>query len=1081
MKIKFIHFNNISFWRLRFIIIITVLLGPITGLALDPNKAVTQYSHDVWQTEDGLPHENIIAIIQTHDGYIWLGTPVGLVRFDGVRFTLFDKSNTANIKNNNITELFEDREGTLWIGSEGGLYQLNDGEFTLYTVKDGLSSNYIRSIYEDKEGSLWIGTYGGGVNRLRDGKFTFYTTQEGLSYDYVMSICEDREGNLWIATQGRGLNRLKDGKITTYTTQDGLSNDVVMSVYEDREGNLWIGTYGGGVNKLQDGKFTSYTTSEGLSHNSVISIVEDKDWNLWISTDGGGVSRLKDGNFSTFTTKDGLSNNTVRSIFEDREGSLWIGTYGGGLNRLKDGKFTTYTSKEGLSGELVMSVYKDMEGSLWLGTSVGGINRFKDGKFTAYTTKEGLSHKIVTSIYEDRNEILWIGTLGGGINRFKDGKFTIYARKEGLYNPYIRSLCTSKDGSLWIGTHGSGLFCMNDEKFINYTVEDGLSNGIIWSIYEDRKGFLWVGTNGGLNRFKDGEFTVYTTKEGLSDDIVLSIYEDREGNLWVGTHHGGLNLYRDGEFTTYTKQEGLYEESIFKILEDNKGNLWMSSIKGIFRVCKKELIDFADRKIKSINSYAYDKADGMKSNECTIGCPAGWKSSDGKLWFPTMKGLAMIDPENIKTNEQPPPVILEQIIIDNELIDLEENVPFSPGKKKFEFHYTGLSFLVPEKVKFKYKLDGFDKDWIDAGTRRTAYYTNIPPGDYTFKVIACNNDGVWNETGASFHFYLRSYFYQTKWFYGLCVLSLLSMGFMIYRLRVRQLTAQKKKLEIKVTERTKEIREQKEIIEQKKEQLQEKNEQITSSIRYAKRIQQAILPLDERIQSFLPEHFILYKPKDIVSGDFYWFNQINGKILLAVVDCTGHGVPGAFMSMIGNILLNEIVNELHVTDPALILENLHIGVRSALKQENGETNTDDGMDICLCVLDRKMKNVVFAGAKRPLYLVRGNNHGLEQSEIIEIKGDRKSIGGKQREKRRTFTRRKIKIQEEDEIYLMSDGFIDQSDTENRKYGTKRMKNFLESIAGLDVEKQKEALLQELVNHQGKEEQRDDITVVGVRV
>jgi ligand-binding sensor domain-containing protein/signal transduction histidine kinase len=821
MKIKFIHFNNISFWRLRFIIIITVLLGPITGLALDPNKAITQYIHDVWQTEDGLPHENIIAIIQTHDGYIWLGTPVGLVRFDGVQFTLFDKSNTANIKNNNITELFEDRKGTLWIGSEGGLYQLNDGEFTLYTVKDGLSSNYIRSIYEDKEGSLWIGTYGGGANRLRDGKFTFYTTQEGLSYDYVMSICEDREGNLWIGTQGRGLNRLKDGKITTYTTQDGLSNDVVMSVYEDREGNLWIGTYGGGVNKLQDGKFTSYTTSEGLSHNSVISIVEDKDGNLWISTDGGGVSRLKDGKFSTFTTKDGLSNNIVRSIFEDREGSLWIGTYGGGLNRLRDGKFTTYTSKEGLSGELVMSVYKDTEGILWLGTSVGGINRFKDGKFTAYTTKEGLSHNIVTSIYEDRNETLWIGTLGGGINRFKDGKFTTYARKEGLHNPYIRSLCTSKDGSLWIGTHGSGLFCMNDEKFTNYTVEDGLSNGIIWSIYEDRKGSLWVGTNGGLNRFKDGEFTTYTTKEGLSDDIVQSIYEDREGNLWVGTRHSGLNLYRDGEFTTYTKQEGLYEESIFKILEDNKGNLWMSSMKGIFRVCKKELIDFADRKIKSINSYAYDKADGMKSNECTPGCPAGWKSSDGKLWFPTMKGLAMIDPENIKINEQPPPVVLEQIIIDNELINLEENVPFSPGKKKFELHYTGLSFLVPEKVKFKYKLDGFDNKWVDAETRRTAYYTNIPPGDYTFKVIACNNDGIWNEEGTSIKLTILPPFWQTWWFRGSVVIVILLAIFSVHQVRTHNIRERSKQLEKRVEERTIELNVankelQQEITERKK-------------------------------------------------------------------------------------------------------------------------------------------------------------------------------------------------------------------------------------------------------------------------
>jgi streptogramin lyase len=493
----------------------------------------------------------------------------------------------------------------------------------------------------------------------------------------------------------------------------------------------------------------------------------------------------------------------VFSIYEDREENLWIGTYSGGLNRLKDGKFITYTTAEGLSNDLAFPVYQDRQGSIWIGTYGGGLNRLQEGKFTSFTMKEGLANNNVRSICEDRQGSLWISTYGSGINRFKDGKFTRFTTREGLSEDNVRAIYEDSQGRLWIGTYGGGLNRFADGKFTVYNTKNGLSNDFVITIFEDKKKNLWIGTRAGLNRFKDGKFTTYTIKDGLSHNAVFALYEDREGCLWIGTYGGGLNRFKDGEFTGYTTNEELFDDVVFRVLADGKGNLWMSCNKGIFSVNKKELNDFADGKINSITCISYDKDDGLKSSECSGGSqPAGWKTRDGKLWFPTVKGVTVIDPENIKINERPPPVIIEQVIIDGEPIDPGEEIKFPPGKKNFEFHYTGLSFTAPKKVKFKYKLTGYNKKWIDAGTRRIAYYTSIPPGHYHFKVIACNNDGLWNETGAFFDFDLKPYFYQTWWFYFSCGLLLVLSGIGFYRLRVKQLKNRERELERLVNERT---------------------------------------------------------------------------------------------------------------------------------------------------------------------------------------------------------------------------------------------------------------------------------------
>ncbi len=784
-------------------------------LAHDQQKAMTQYGHDVWQVEQGLPQNSVQAILQTRDGYLWFGTQEGLARFDGARFTVFDKRNTPAIKHNNIHSLCEGRDGTLWIGTNGGLVRLKDGKFTSFTTQEGLSHDFINSVYEDQQGQLWIGTFGGGLDRFKAGRFTHYTTKEGLANDFVWAIHEGHDGHLWIGTNG-GLDCFKEGRFTHYTTKEGLVNDFVWVIHESKDHSLWLGT-NGGLSRFKDGQFTTYTKQDGLSHDVVKAIYEGEAGTLWIGTDGGGLNRFAEGKFSSFTAKEGLSNNFVIAIYQDREGSIWLGTYGGGLDRLRDSKFTNYSAKDGLAHDLARAIYESRDGSIWVGTQGGGVSRLKDGRFTNYTTQDGLADNVVMALYEDRAGHMWFGT-NGGLSRFKDGRFTNYSKKDGLSHDFVRAIYEDREGALWVGTRGGGLNRFKDGRFTNY-LNQGFSSDVVRMIQEDRAGNVWIGNNNGLTRFKDGQFTTYTTKDGLSHNSVYAVVEDADGTYWVGTYGGGLNRFKDGKFTRYTTKEGLFDDVVFQMLDDGRGNLWMSCNKGIFRVSKQELHDFAAGKINAITSVSYGISDGMSSSECNGSSqPAGWKTRDGRLWFPTIKGVAIIDPTNIEINRLIPPVIVEQVVVDSQAIALPAQTTLPPGKGKFEFYYTGLSFLAPEKVRFKFKLEGFDQDWIDAGTRRIAYYTNLPPGNYRFRVMACNNDGVWNEDGAAFAFYLRPHFYQTYWFYALCVLAAALIGVGIYLLRIRQVKAHERELVLLVSERTQEL--EQEIAERKRTEEQ---------------------------------------------------------------------------------------------------------------------------------------------------------------------------------------------------------------------------------------------------------------------
>ena len=780
-----------------------MLACPLFG-SLDPSKEIREFHQESWSIDQGLPQNTVLCITQTRDGYIWFGTELGLVRFDGLRFAVFDKHNTPVLTSHVVNALLEDRSGALWIGTAaGGVVRYQSRHFTGFTTKQGLSSDSVRSLLEDPSGDIWVGTDGGGLNRFHEGRFSHFTTHDGLPSDQVFALTRGSDESIWIGTQN-GLSNFKGGRFASYKKVPGLPNGAITCLYLNAGGTLWMGSMGGGISELSGGKFTNYDARSGLPDNSIAALFQDRRGTLWIGTYGGGLSRMVGHKISGYTTNEGLSANSVRSFLEDRNGDLWVGTGGGGLDRLSNERlFTSYASREGLSADAVLPVFQDHAGDMWVGTP-NGVNRFHNGQFTSLTTKDGLAANVVFSIAEDRHGDLYIGT-SGGLNRLSKGQIWEYTVKDGLPANLINVAYVDHSGQLWIGTRG-GLTKFEAGKFVTYSTKNGLISNPVVSILEDHLGALWIGTRGGLSRFQNGRFVNYDTKSGLSNNAAFSLHEDNDGTLWIGTDGGGLNRLKDGRFTTIAMKDGLPDDSIFRILEDDSNEFWISSNRGVFRVSKQQLNDFADKKIAGISAVSYGLSDGMNTTECNGSFqPAGWKGRDGRLWFPTMKGVVVVDPKKSGIGSPPPPVFLERVSVGGRDVDPRASFEASPGRGDLQFSYSAPNFKAPLKTEFRYKLEGFDRAWVDAGNRRDVFYTNIPPGDYRFEVIASNGDGTWSRI-TSFPLKLDAHFYRTAWFYGLCALCIAGIALGFHAVHMKRLSEREKVLEVRVSQRTSELR-----------------------------------------------------------------------------------------------------------------------------------------------------------------------------------------------------------------------------------------------------------------------------------
>ncbi len=791
------------------------LLCAGTLFALDPEVSVSSYGHDVWQDEDGLPQSSVNTILQTRDGYIWAGTYEGLVRFDGVRFTVFNSDNTPAMESNRIWALAEDRDGTLWIATSAGVLANRNGKFARLRSVEGLTRNSIKALLVDRAGRLWIGGYTLGLIAVDRGKSTSYRNANPILGTHIRSLYEDSAGRIWVAAQ-TGLVSIEGNRLRAYTEKDGLSSNTVLSVCENQHGEIFAGTRNG-LDRLVDGRFQPFHDPH-LPEGPIWTLLRDRRRSLWAGSLGAGLARLRDTGVESISIEHGLSSPMVKCLYEDHEGSLWIGTNSGGLNRLKDVSFRTYGTESGLGRNSVLGVYADPDSGLWVGTNCGGLSHFENGRFRTYTKKDGLSDDCIWSIHSGARGELWLGTFGGDLNRFRGGKFKAFTKADGLPGGTIFALDRDGKGDLWLGT-SAGLYRMRGGHFKGFGKADGLSDDDIRAVYSGQDGRLWIGATHGLTLLEDDKFRVIPE---FAKDFVTTFHQDSDGAMWIGTYGSGLKRWKDGKITVYGPKQGLAEKIIMQILEDDAGSLWLSTTRGVLRTSRRELNAVAEHHADSVFFARYGRTDGMKSRECNGNFqPAGAKTADGRLWFPTTQGVVSTDPSHIAHNNLPPPVVVEQLRVDGKSLPLDEPISLPPGVRSLEFRYTALSLLVPSKVEFRYKLEGFDKGWIDPGRNRSAHYTNLPPGDYRFHVIASNNDGVWNESGAGLEVEVQPHFYQTIWFFTLCGCAVLLMSFGGYYLRVRTLLSTNVELEKRVSERTQALHALVEQLEYKSKQLED--------------------------------------------------------------------------------------------------------------------------------------------------------------------------------------------------------------------------------------------------------------------
>ena len=778
-----------------------LLLVATAAVALDPAKPIKQYVHSSWTSADGLPENAVPAITQTRDGYLWFGTGEGLARFSGSQFKVFDQNNTPELKNTSISALLEDDKQTLWIGSySGGLTRYSGGQFRTYSVDDGLPDNYVMALAQDRRGDLWVGTARGLVS-LRSEKVLPYASNPELAHEMIVSLAATPDGVIWAATN-KHIFKLNDSGTGE---QLDLPLSTPSALFVDRQGTLWIGTVNQGLYSLGRGKLARYSQF-AKKHISVIR--DDAAGNVWVGLSSDGLCRLYAQDVDCYTETDGLTSNTVTSIYVDREGSLWVGAFSG-LNRFTEGKFTTYSRRQGLSYDVVLSIYESQDGSIWAGT-LSGLNQLKQGQITVYPGGPRRGDREIIDITGDDRGNLFVATTGGA-KTLRNGQLVTFGAKYGWAKTGIRSVLHDRAGNLWIVARGGVVSRLTGEKLTTITTKDGLADSQVRTIFQDHEGNLWFATYTGFSVLKDGKFTNYETprEKGTTLGGTTCFYEDQDHVLWIASAGPLLGRFRNGQITFLKMKEGL-NGGIWSILEDNSGYFWMTSNRGLFRVRKSELNDLVDGKIRDVTYATYGTTDGLPSSEFNgANQTAGLKARDGRLYFAGLRGVVVVDPEHMPVNPIPPSVVLESVTSGGAALPAGNEVV---GRDDLEFQFAALSFVAPEHLNYRYILEGHDNDWTSTRSRR-ASYPNLRPGKYRFRVIASNNDGVWNNEGASLEVVLKPDFYKSVWFTALGALGLVLLGVGVNALRIRRMKATERRLLALVHEHTRDLREAKEAAE----------------------------------------------------------------------------------------------------------------------------------------------------------------------------------------------------------------------------------------------------------------------------
>jgi len=766
--------------------------GPCAA-ADDPPWRLSDYTREVWRLTDGLPQDSITGIVQTPDGYLWVSTLDGIARFDGVRFDTYNLIRVAGLGSNVVTAMVHAPGGGLLLGTSEGLVRYADGRFAALGPDPRLRSVAVRALRVGRDGAIWIGTRWNGLLRLAGGRLTAFTTADGLADNDVRAIEEDRDGAIWVGSTA-GLDRLVAGRFERVPLPPDPPPAPVTALHVDGAGTVWIGTTNA-LWALDPGARAGWRMRHVTAKWGVRTLAEGPaDGVLWVGT-GGGLGRVT-GDRVEVTTVEDLTFNNVRSLATDHEGSLWIGTDGGGLNRFRKASVIMRAPGGATVGRPVMPVYRAPDNAMWTGAHCGGLTRWVGDQTTTFTKRDGLPDDCIRALAGDGRGTVWIGT-GAGLARFADGRLTAFTTRDGLSDPRVYAIAVARSGEVWIGTGGHGVDRFDGRRFTNLSTANGLAFDDVRALLEARDGSMWIGTlGGGLSRWHDGVLTRLSRDEGLSSNHVLALMEDPDGTLWVGTNGGGLNRIRNGRVVAYGTHNGLFSDGVFVVLDDGRGSLWMGCNRGVFRVSRRDLDAVADGTAARVRSEWFGRAEGLRPAGVLGGSQSpGAVDAAGRLWFPTLEGVAIIDPSRLTRNDAVPPVLIQRIRSDGHEVSPDAWLSIPPGRRSIEIDYTAFSLIAPSKVGFRYRLEGpSDSGWVDAGTRRTAFFTNLGAGHYRFHVTASNNDGIWNPAGAVAEFVLQPRIYETRTFLLVCALALLITGWGGLRFRERRLRARQAEL-----------------------------------------------------------------------------------------------------------------------------------------------------------------------------------------------------------------------------------------------------------------------------------------------
>ena len=1044
-------------------------------LVMGINTFSQGYNFHNFSIEDGLSQSYVYSITQDVHGYLWVGTGNGLSRYNGFVFETYPTSDS--LANSYITCSISDDEG-LWFGhSNGGLSYFNGKKYNVVNIHPPNKSP-ITHFAKSSDGRIWASTYADGLLKLsRDtGEIKHYLFKDQtiiISFEFL------GDSDLLVGTNtGLILCRLgQSGEIEIIRRISEIPESKITCIQKiQSKSQFYIATENDGIFEISSEnnlfKVLKIISDQGSDLTGIQYLYKDSQSNLWLGSFGKGLIKMT---YSTsgdlkkiyyFSKANGFPTDNVKTIYEDREGNIWSGNFGKGLTLITPKTFSVYSFDNPLYGNNILSLCFDQKYK-WIGTENGLVKMdLKTNKvITFYDQRSGLPKDKVTTIYSADGKDLWIGTVENGVFRMEtaNAKFLKYPIENGELENSITSI-TGKGEEIWIGTR-KGLWNVNPvtKRKRPYSInQGGLPHNNINSLYIDRNGRLWVSTRGSVLAYIQDEKVFKLPINSRSGNLTLGpLTEDSDSSIWVGSKGNGIFKIQSDSIVNLTVKEGLVSNYCYSLICDDHKNIWVGHKGGLSKIRTTDLL------IKPIQ-HIEGMPDSLLFNSNAI-----TKDQTGKIWFGSGRGMVSYDPSFENPHIQPPVLGITSIKINNEEKDISDKFILSPGNYKIRIDFLGISLKEPQLVNYQYKLEGFDQ-WSEITKNSSITYNHISAGNYTFILKASSGDGAVSVNPLTISIIIKEPVWKKWWFYPLNVLLLITLIFIYIKRREYKFISEKRILEEKVIERTIEIQNQKNEIESQRDIINEKNANITSSIKYASQIQNAILPPIELIDKLLPDNFILRKPKDIVSGDFYWITEKDNKIVFVVADCTGHGVPGAFMSLLGITYLNEIVNIEGITKSVDIVNKLREKVIHSLQQSRKDIPTTDGMDIVLCVLDKDKKKIQYTGGLINLIYIRNG-------KLEIVRSDRNSVCVLYNYSE-PFTMKEFEYKTGDVFYLFSDGYPDQfGGVHDRKYFVHRFYVELLDIHRLPMLKQKEILEKNLKEWMGDNVQTDDITVMGIRL